>query len=60
VPDKQTTRELNEKYEKLHLYEFTGGCLAEHLENLGFEEIGIWPSQDSDGRVHYCDFLYKK
>ena len=60
VPDKQTKKELNEKYEKLHLYEFTGGCLAGHLESLGFEVIDIWPGQDPNNGVHYCDFLYKR
>lgn len=60
VPDKQTTKELNEKYEKLHLYEFTGECLARHLENLGFEVIEIWPNLDSNSGVHHCDFLYRR
>ena len=60
IPDKQSIEELNKYYEALHLYEFTGGCLAGHLENLRFEVMGIWPSQDSDGGVHHCDFLYRR
>jgi len=60
VPDKMTIKELVEQYEPLHLYEFHSNCLAKHLENLGFEEIEIWPGQNPSSSVHHCDFLYKR
>ena len=60
VPDKQTYKELIEQYEPLHLYEFTGSCLAKHLESLGFEEVKINPGRNPDSGVFHCDFLYRR
>lgn len=60
VPDKSTIKELNEQYEPLHLYEFHSDGLAEHLENLGFKEIEIWPGCTPDSDVRHCDFLYRR
>lgn len=60
VPDKQSIEELNERYEPLHLYEFTGTCLADHLWNLGFTIIDMKPGRNPDSGVHHCDFLYKR
>lgn len=60
VPDKQSIKELNKYYEPLHLYEFTGDCLAKHLENLGFKKIEIWPGRNPNSGVHHCDFLYRR
>lgn len=58
VPDNQTIKELNERYEKLHEYEFTGDCLAIHLVQLGFEKVERKFGRNPKTGINYCDFLY--